>query len=112
MAVAQVRALEHRPAAADAEGAPGRRPDDAVRRQPVTALEALDGPRRPGSEDAVGGDAEPALEQADRGAARRHAGRRARAARDRVPAVDAATDHAPGRRADDPVGVQAVAALE
>lgn len=107
-------------AAADPEGHPGGRADHAVGGHVAAALEPPDGAGRTGAEDAVGDDAQPALQEADGGPAAHDAdaatGARGRPGRGRAAARALRTagtaDHAPGPGADDPVGGQVVTALE
>jgi hypothetical protein len=65
-----VPAVQQRVVAAQAERGPCRRAGDAVGRQAMGALEVLQRALRAWAEDAVGGDAEPALQQPDCAAAR------------------------------------------
>ena len=71
---------------------------------PLAALEALDGAQRAGAEDAVGGDAERALQAVDaaRGSLRP----------ERLEVAAGALERGPRGGPDDAVGGQAMAALE
>ena len=81
-------------------------PDDAVGRQPATALEAAHRPRGGRPEDAVGGDADPALQDAHRARARAAGAAAGRGG------AGAAAHQPPGDAADDAVDLQAVTALQ
>jgi len=118
----QVALVQHR-AGADAERAAGVRSRDAVGRQAVCVLEALQGARGLGAEDTVGAQAKGLLQRAD--AAVADARVRARAAGcdhrlDVVPAGgrlrlrlgDVRAQRRPGGLADHRVGLQAVGRLE